>query len=280
MTKASVPTLAVSIVVYAPDHGIIMKTLASLNQAVVYGKTHGALGRVQAYWINNGPDSHSEAWLREFLQIQTVLGFDTVRIFSKQGNIGYGAGHNLAIAQNDSDYHLILNPDVVVAEDALYCAMQFMESNPSAGLLVPSVVDGECNRQYLCKRYPAVMDLFLRGFAPTLLRRFFRERLERYELRDVVANQIVWDIPLASGCFMLLRGKALRKIEGFSSRYFLYFEDFDLSLRLAKVARIVFVPTVKIVHFGGNTAKKGFSHIMMFMRSAYVFFGHHGWKWI
>ena len=59
----------------------------------------------------------------------------------------------------------------------------------------------------------------------------------------------------------------------------MYFEDFDLSLRIAPAHKVMYVPAVRIIHFGGDAAKKGRRHVGMFIRSAVTFFSHHGWKW-
>jgi GT2 family glycosyltransferase len=58
----------------------------------------------------------------------------------------------------------------------------------------------------------------------------------------------------------------------------MYFEDFDLSLRLGRIADIAYVPQVHITHSGGGAAKKGWTHRRLFMRSALTFFRDHGWK--
>ena len=55
----------------------------------------------------------------------------------------------------------------------------------------------------------------------------------------------------------LKRTKSFKKIRGFDKRYFLYFEDFDLSLRMSKVGKLVYAPNVKITHGGGGASKKG-----------------------
>ena len=53
---------------------------------------------------------------------------------------------------------------------------------------------------------------------------------------------------------MLLRRKAIEATGGFDPGYFLYFEDFDWSVRLNRVTRSVYVPTVRVVHHGGGAA--------------------------
>jgi GT2 family glycosyltransferase len=67
---------------------------------------------------------------------------------------------------------------------------------------------------------------------------------------------------------MLCRTRELKNIGGFSPEYFLYFEDFDLSRRLEKK---VLLPTMKIIHLGGNTARKGLKHIKLFLKSYLIF---------
>jgi GT2 family glycosyltransferase len=79
---------------------------------------------------------------------------------------------------------------------------------------------------------------------------------------------------------MLWRRDVLTVLKGFDPRFFLYFEDFDISLRAGKVTRVAAVAVVRIAHFGGGAARKGWKHVRMFARSARLFFGLHGWKWI
>jgi hypothetical protein len=227
--------------------------------------------------IDNGPEDTWQAQLQVLLN-DDAPWIDDKKLFSEHGNVGYGAGHNLAINNASSEFCLILNPDVLLAKDALMQALNFMVAHPQVGLLTPAVVDAKGNLLYLCKNYPSLLDFLLRGFAPPLLKKLFHKRLERYELRDRISDGVVWDIPVVSGCFMLCRRSMLIQIAGFCPAYFLYFEDYDLSLRIANVARIAYVPKVHITHFGGNAARKGFRHIIFFIRSAVIFFNRHGWK--
>jgi hypothetical protein len=102
--------------------------------------------------------------------------------------------------------------------------------------------------------------------------------LDQYEMRDLPELEVATGIPIASGCFMLARRSVLQAIDGFSPAYFLYFEDFDLSLRLHQVADIAYLPQVHILHRGGYAAQKGWTHRWLFLRSAITFFRRHGWK--
>ena len=100
-------------------------------------------------------------------------------------------------------------------------------------------------------------------------------------MRDVINERdIVWDPPIVSGCFMLFRTDVLKRLSGFDPRYFLYFEDYDLSLRTHNIARVAYVPAVRVLHHGGGAARKGSAHIRMFATSAIKFFIRFGWKWV
>lgn len=274
------PWLTVSIVVYRTPLDTLGATLDSLAQAADSAKRYGVVGGVGVVLVDNGESSDPENCLWSLLCRPAYRAFDRFTLFHGQGNVGYGMGHNRVLAANPADFFLVLNPDVVLSSDALTKGLRFMVAHPDAGLLAPRVEDERGERQYLCKRYPSVLALLLRAFAPARMRRYFVGLLDHYEMRDLmVVDQTVWDFPIASGCFMLLRAPLVRKIGGFSPRFFLYFEDFDLSLRLIRVGRTVYVPAVRIVHLGGYAARKGWRHIFWFSRSMVRFFGRHGWCW-
>ncbi|RFU45995.1 glycosyltransferase [Paraburkholderia sp. DHOC27] len=270
------PGLSVSIVVYQPELGELTATLASLRIACAQLRALRPEFAVDLYLVDNGglPDVSAEL---DVLQ----TGHVATTVLTGHGNIGYGRGHNLAIERSASYYHLILNPDIDLDPNSLVLAVDFFEANPSAGLLTPWIGDEQGRQQFLCRRYPTVLDLFARGFLPRNVRQLFARRLARYEMRDVISGQaVVWDPPIVSGCFMLFRMDVLKKLTGFDPRYFLYFEDYDLSLRAHDVARVVYAPTVRVLHHGGGAARKGWTHIRMFALSAYKFFNRFGWKWL
>ena len=104
-------------------------------------------------------------------------------------------------------------------------------------------------REYLCKRYPAIFDLFLRGFAPAFLRRLFRRRLDRYEMRDVMDVNPPRDVLRRTGAVRRVHAgaSASRSTAPAASipRFFLYFEDYDWSVRLNRITKTAYVPSVR-----------------------------------
>ena len=277
MVSGPPASLSVGVVVYHSDLALLRETLASLGAAVARARSEGLLGPVRLTVVDNGSDESAALDGAIAAALPAALGIVTA-VRRGHGNVGYGRGHNLALEDSRAEYHLILNPDAIVETTALAESLSFLRANPDVGMLTPEVRGAAGERQYLCRRYPSVLVLLLRGFAPAWLKRPFRARLERYELRDRMDAEVVRDVPLASGCFMFARRDVLAAVGGFSPEYFLYFEDYDLSMRIRRRSEIAYVQRVRIVHHGGEAAKKGGTHVRLFLGSALRFFRTHGWK--
>lgn len=273
--------LRVSIVCYDSNQEQLRKTLVTLLEACRKPLQLGRLTHINLLMVDNGPAIAERRKIEALIEFACTLAPPGVHIVrSGDGrNVGFGAGHNLAFDAAACEFHLVLNPDVELADESLSAAIKFMDAHADCGIIAPAIVSENGEPQYLCKRYPNVLDLFLRGFAPRWLCKIFDKRLANYEMRDIIADGTVWQPPIVSGCFMLLRSSVLSELQGFDPKYFLYFEDFDFSLRAAALTRVAYVPTVRVVHYGGNAARKGLRHILLFVRSAVIFFNSHGWKW-
>lgn len=271
-------SLSVSIVTFRPTHEVIAKTLVHLAAAARHTLGIGLVESIELDLVDNEPEGTGKSLLQLLAADHWSFGGARVQVHSGHGNIGYGRGHNLAIAGKTTDFHLVLNPDVFMEEQALAEAICFLDGHPEVGLVSPRIEDSAGNRQMLCFSYPSIFVLFLRGFAPPWMRRIFHREIDRYLMLDRDWESPVHDVPIATGCFMFCRTSLLQRIGGFSPRYFLYFEDFDLSLRLRRESRIAFLPKARITHLGGDSARKGLVHIRMFLDSAFTFFNHHGWR--
>ena len=276
-------TLTVSIVTFEPDLALLERCLRALAAALDAAREAGLLRAANVVLVDNtGVRATADAVVR-LAETRFRDSGVTMSYLHGHANIGYGSAHNLVMHGGNTHYHLVLNPDAELAPDALSAALAYLESHPDVGVLAPAVTGAQGTPEFLCKRYPSVLALALRGLAPSALRRLFRRRLERYEMRDVIdpsdAQKTIEPVPVISGCFMLVRRKAIDATGGFDPGFFLYFEDFDWSLRLNRVTRSAYVPTVRIVHHGGGAARKGWRHRLSFARSALRFFNKHGWKW-
>ena len=273
-------SLSVSMVTYNSSFDLLCQSVDSLKRALDWVRQRGCDIELQLLLVDNSTDPVYRARVRQFMTTKAQQKFDMVESWHPGANIGYGAAHNQALAKTESDYHLLMNPDVQLAENSLLQGLRFLQQQPDVVMVSPRATNAQGQIQYLCKRYPSVLVLVLRAFAPGFLRSWFRSYLQSYEIRELCGEQGVAEVPLVSGCCMYARTEALQAVAGFSDRYFMYFEDFDLSLRLHRVGRLVYLPKMHIVHHGGYSARKGWRHITMFVHSGWKFFWRHGWCWI
>ncbi len=262
-----IPGLSISIVTCGIDKKLLTTVLDNVQQSVNLAQQQLVLDEVQLHIIDNG---HEEALLRRIVGSLDLAVTTTIN----NTNIGFGRAHNMAINASIAEYHLILNPDAITDVNALTQGIRYLTANPDVELVAPAVLTPSGEQHHLCRRYPSLFNLFLRGFMPRSFTTMFNNRLAHYEYRELSPDEPSGKITLASGCFMLCRTSALQRIHGFSEKYFLYFEDYDLSLRLGEIA---YLPSMKIVHHGGGASLKGLLHIFYFCRSAVTFYRTHGW---
>lgn len=272
--------LSVSIVLHNSDLVMLRGALSSLESSARVAREAGCLQRLSVTLVDNASGADNRERLEQLVANWSQNGHLELRCALLPANLGFGHGHNTAIESLTSDFHLVLNPDVELEGDTLRAGLSYLADNEDVVLLSPKVFGRKGEQEFLCKRYPSVLVLLLRGFAPKFLHRLFRRHLASYEMRDVCRGEGQVDVAIASGCFMLTRTQVLRSVGGFNERFFLYFEDFDLSLRLEERGRLVFDPAVRIVHHGGYAARKGWQHLRYFVTSGILFFSRHGWRWI
>ncbi|MBK7333911.1 MAG: glycosyltransferase family 2 protein [Betaproteobacteria bacterium] len=276
-------SLQVSIVTFRPDWQLLERCLRKLALAIGAARESGVLRTVHVALVDNSADRAIAAKVVDLGRTRFADSGVQVSYVHGHQNIGYGAAHNLALHGSGADYHLVLNPDVELAADALLNAVRWMNAHPDVGAIAPQVKRRDGTRDYLVKRKPAVLDLALRGFLPRVGRLLFRSRLDRYEMRDVIdadPERDIVDVAAMSGACMLLRRKAVDQTGGFDPRFFLYFEDYDWTVRLNKVTRTAYVPSFEVVHHGGGASRKGMRHVGHFMKGGWRYYRKHGWKWL
>ncbi len=278
---AAAPSLCVSVVVYHSDLARLEETLSALLVAVQKAREAAALTTVAVLIVDNSVCRVYHQALHDTIgQLPWERTEVVCRVLQAAANLGYGAGHNMALEQGASECHLVLNPDIVTDSRALAVGLRYLREHPQVVLVCPRGELADGSPAYLSKRMPSVLVLALRAFAPPWLQARFAARLAAYAMHDVHAAGRPSAVPLASGCFMLVRGAVLRRVGGFDPAFFLYFEDYDLSLRLAGLGDLHYLPEMRVRHYGGETARKGLRHVACFLRAGLRFFHRYGWRWL
>lgn len=261
---------------YFPDIEWLTTTLQTLVVALAHARDAGAMRCAEICLVDNAAASADSPYRALLDSSCQRFGWIESSVIAGHGNVGYGHANNLAIARYaESAFHLVLNPDVKLDEAAITNALRYLQQHADCAMVSPVATAADGKPLYLLKRFPDFFTLLLRGFAPEVVKQFFRARLDAYEHREMSFDAGVENAKIASGCFMLVRRSALIRTAGFDPSFFLYFEDFDLSYRIAQFARIARVADVRIVHAGGSAATKGWKHVWLFLRSALRFHWKH-----
>jgi GT2 family glycosyltransferase len=270
-------TLDVFIVTFYSDLPTLGNVLKRLEDAVTSGDN--LFCRVCVVDNSFGrQDSYFEG-LNELLLSRKL----DIKVYSAKGNVGFAQANNLAFEISsqqspEADYVMVLNPDAFLSLDSLNRALEEMNNHPEIGVLMPRFKSESGKDLYLAKRYPNLWVLFLRGFAPAWLKKLFKKSIDSYDLKDQPPDQPHFEAVVGSGACFLMRKNIWAALGGFDPRFFLYFEDFDLIYRAGKITKVVYGPSIEVVHLGGHTARKGTAHIKYFIKSAGQFFNKNGWK--
>ena len=195
-------------------------------------------------------------------------------------NLGYGKAHNWGIQRCEpAKYFLILNPDVIISKGVIEELSQYLDRNPEVGMVCPRVLNKDNTLQYLNKQQPNLMDLFLRRFYVSKITvDVLKRRLDHYEMRDV-GYQDIHEVPFMTGAFMFCRTHVLKKVGGFDPRFFMYFEDADLSRKFQNEGyKTVYYPYVNITHLWQRESQKRLTMAFVFTVSGIKYFHKWGWK--
>lgn len=248
-----------SIVTYKNDTATLSKAITSfLNSGL---KTY-------LYVIDNSPTD----------TLKNVCAFKNVEYIFNNKNVGFGSGHNMALRRmfGQTKYSLVLNPDVYFEPRTLEQLFDFMEKNQDVGLVLPKVLYPDGSLQYLCRLLPNPCDMLLRKIEIKFLDPLLDAQKARYELKFADYNTQM-EAPYLSGCFMFLRTSILEKTGIFDERFFIYFEDVDLSRRIHKHYRTVYFPDAVITHGYARGSNKD-SHLLKHLVSSGIkYFNKWGW---
>ena len=207
---------------------------------------------------------------------QPIANSPKIRYMHNGTNLGYGKAHNIAIretAYEQTAFHLVMNSDIRVQAEDIDAMHDWMIANPQVGQLMPKVLNPDGSQQYLAKRLPSPLDVFGRRFLPAFL---MKRRNRRYELRDLDLTRPI-NAPYLSGCFMLLRTKAVVEAGLFDERFFMYPEDIDHTRRIHRNYLTLYYPAWTIVHDHAQASYKNKHMLRIHIQNMCRYFNKWGW---
>ncbi len=164
-------------------------------------------------------------------QEEILSNFENVEIYCTGENLGYGKGNNFGLKKTNTDYALILNPDVT-------CGTDFFSN-------ITKVLDNAKNFSIIGCQYQKDKIFLPAGF-------FDKKRNEEFiKLFKNEKTQKLEEVDWVTGCSMLINLKKFDNKELFDRNFFLFFEEFDLCKSIIdKGDNIYTSKDLKIDHLG------------------------------
>jgi len=169
-------------------------------------------------------------------------------------NLGYGKGMNLGVQHSgDSDWLLLINPDLTLAPGALDTLLAVGESDPFIGVVGPLIYTPSREVYPSARRLPSLRH----GIGHAIFGQVWKSNpWTKGYLADRENPPRQRDAGWLSGSCLLVRRTAFESVGGFDDKFFMYFEDVDLCARLFRAGwRVVYAPSAEITHVGGHSTQ-------------------------
>jgi GT2 family glycosyltransferase len=202
---------------------------------------------------------------------------EVIIVDNDEKNIGYGPACNKGAEKGRGEYLLFLNPDTIVLPGSLEKMVEYLDKHPKVGVLGPQLLDetGEIIPSSSAIPTP-LMTIFSLTFLAKLFSNNHWSREYWYQDWDRKSEK---EVGAVSGAALLIRKNLFEKLGGFDEKFFLYFEEVDLCKRVREAGfKIVFNPSIKVIHYGEKSTEKGEKVNRIFSESRFYFFRKHfGW---
>lgn len=242
--------LSITIVAYN-NYNYIKKAISTMEE-----NTDSSLDK-KVYIVDNSCLDESDSSLKDFLSF--ISSYDDVEYINTGKNLGFGQGHNYVMDMLDSQYHAIINPDIIFTEDAFSSIVAYMDENSDVGVCIPRLLDGDNQLHAAYREEVTVFDMFIRMFC----RKLFPKRVAKHTMQHMDYSK-PFQVPFAQGSFLVVQTSLFKELGGFDKGYFMYLEDADLCKRVNKISKVMYFPGASVIH----TWEKG-SH------KHFTLFGHH-----
>ena len=201
------------------------------------------------YVIDNGSDCDLCSNIKKLfpgLPVDTVIN---------ENNVGFSRACNQGARLGSACYLLFLNPDAGLFENSILAPLQFLESekNLDVGICGVQLVDEAGDVSRTCSRFPTLGRLAAQALGLNKLP----------GLQNTGLHMTDWDhgqtaeVDQVIGAFFLIRRNLFESLGGFDQRFFVYFEEVDLSFRARSLGyKSVYLADAQAFHAGGGTSSQ------------------------
>ena len=197
----------------------------------------------------------------EVSRIREHVG-EHARIIPSPENLGFGKANNLGAAFAEGKYLLLLNPDIVLLNNAVKKLYDFMLETPEAvvvggNLFSPS---GTPNPSF-CRVFDNISEERADALWISIVFQIVQAKICKKGRRvDKEFNHTKKPVKVAYifGADMFFQKRIFEEVGGFDPDFFMYGEEEELTWRMCQRGGKVYnLPTAKFIHYDGGTQGKG-----------------------
>jgi len=251
--RQAVPHPELSIVIVNWNGG---KLLRRCVESIV---SSGCKTTFEVVVIDNASADDSVALLQSNTAASSLISNGQLRIIRNSENVGFGSANNQGFAITDSPFLFLLNPDAEVRAGAIDKLLETIRSDTKIGGCGPKILNTDGSIQASVYFNP-----------PTAWYTFLWQLKLYLLLPQRIRGEILlgrhWnhnrkrDVPMLIGAALLVRREMIDQVGGFDERFHMYGEDNEWCWRIKQAGwRLVFEPTVEVVHDSGQSATKRWS---------------------
>ena len=168
--------------------------------------------------------------------------YNNLKCILAKSNLGMGSGNNIGLKAANTDYVLLLNPDVLLEDNTI--EELFLASQNLANFSMLAPLEKNFNNYG-----------------------FLNKKKSNKNLEDAP-----FEVDFIDGFAMLINKKKFKEIDYFDENFFMYLENNDLCIRSRDKGDLIYVvPRSKINHLGAKAIDKKYEDEVEFSRN---------WHWI
>ena len=195
-----------------------------------------------------------------------------VRVIDAGGNLGFARANNIGIRATESEYVLLMNPDTVAPPGAIQTLVRGLASHPDAAIAGARLL-GPTGFPELSwgPRIGPWNELKQKVFS-NLYHRKVRSIVRRVDKLSRQAREVPW----VSGACMVIRRADLEAIGLLDERFFMYTEDVDLCVQMAKRGRrTLYIAAAEVLHYRGRSAARNADTERLYQSSHIAYYEKH-----
>lgn len=173
---------------------------------------------------------------------------------------GFGENHNNAFNFCLTKYFVVINPDVILNNDVFAPLICSLKKKSRIGVITTGSRNTSGILQDNARKFPTIRSLTLKLLG-------FKSFIDYSNSKGLIESDWI------SGQFMLFKSSIFSNLGGFSSKYYMYYEDVDICRRLHSLGYSVVIDTnLFITHDAQRASHVNFSMFKIHVSSAIKYF--------